>query len=157
MYLEGHGHKAIDHQLNSQGAVSPLGKGWDTDSINYILRNETYLGKRIYGKTKKIKQENGKYTFRSISREKWVFKENAHEAIIPQDLWDKVQATRNSRICLHQRFESDLELPLSKSSDLFSTTCFRQGPEGKQKRTMPQAVPRPRYMGRVPAGEHIGS
>ncbi len=94
MYLEGNGHKAIVHQLNSQGAVSPLGKGWDTGSINYILRNETYLGKRIYGKTKKIKQENGKYTFRGIPREKWVFKENAHEAIIPQDLWDKVQARR---------------------------------------------------------------
>ncbi len=94
LYVNGKGLKAIANILNQEGISSPQGKGWDTNCIRHILTNERYLGKQIYGKSRKIKQENGRHTSRACPRDSWVVKDNAHEAIISTEMWEGVSKRR---------------------------------------------------------------
>lgn len=112
MYINGMGYKSIAKTLTSEGILTPkarlkqlweeqgktytgpVGKEWNTASINHIIGNDFYIGtlrtnkysrKGINGITKKLAKE-----------EEFVF-EDFHEAIIPKALYYKAIEIHESR------------------------------------------------------------
>ncbi|MGN0824703.1 MAG: recombinase family protein [Candidatus Coproplasma sp.] len=67
---------------------------WSTRTVMWILTNPVYIGRLIQHKTTRISYKNHKIV--NVPENEWVVKENAHEPIISQELWDKVQTVNNS-------------------------------------------------------------
>lgn len=96
LYLSGLGYVAIFKRLNAEGYKTRSGGAWNYNSIEQIITNYDYTGNLILQKTfvddyitkhKKVnKGERQKYHI-----------EEAHEAIIPLEVWNKVQEIRRSR------------------------------------------------------------
>lgn len=96
LYLSGLGYVAIFKRLNAEGYKTRSGGAWTYNSIEQIITNYDYTGNLILQKTfvddyitKRTKINRGE-------RQKYHIEE-AHEAIIPIDVWNKVQAIRESR------------------------------------------------------------
>ena len=88
MFGEGESYSEIARELNRLRIPSPQGKLWRYQSIRGIIANEVYLGKMIQGKR--------------CSREPDVVTvENTHDAIITEDLFEKVQSQRK-KISFHR-------------------------------------------------------
>lgn len=86
MYAEGSkGYKELCRVLNAEKISSPKGGSWGADTVRSILVNRAYIGERIYG---------GKWA-RKVQEK--VIRSNAHEAIIPKDLFERVHAQMKSR------------------------------------------------------------
>lgn len=77
--------------LNERGVLSPSGGLWGTTSVHDILCNEAYLGRMIRGRVDRREHRDG--TCRNIERPRseWVIREHAHDAIVDNDLWVRVQ------------------------------------------------------------------
>jgi hypothetical protein len=90
-YANGDGSKRIILTLNQEGLPGPRGGSWDLGAVREILRNPVYRGARVYGRIKKVRTEKGTRSKRPQAAETWIAKEHAHPAIIPPDLWDRVQ------------------------------------------------------------------
>lgn len=100
-YLEGSSMDKIAAGLEADGILTGAGKTkWHTSTINKILRNEKYIGDALLQKTyttdfltKKRIKNNG------IVPQYYV--EDDHEAIIPKELFMKVQAELIRRRVVH--------------------------------------------------------
>ena len=59
---------------------------WNNKTVQVILNNSIYLGHTVYGKTcsKKIRGKDRAHR----PEDEWIVRENTHEAVISQDLWD---------------------------------------------------------------------
>jgi site-specific DNA recombinase len=68
----------LAREMRDEGVLAPSGKPFDKGALYHLMRNQTYLGKAVYRGT--------------------VY-DGEHEAIIGQDLWDKVHAilAKNAR------------------------------------------------------------
>ena len=114
LYLKGLGFTKIAHYLNDRNIPSPslykYRKGiklnvvssrsrdeikWNTNTIRKILTNEVYLGHLIQGKRTTVSYKNHKVI--NKSKDKWIRKENMHEAIIDKEVFDKVQMAIRER------------------------------------------------------------
>jgi DNA invertase Pin-like site-specific DNA recombinase len=71
-----------------QDKPSPKNNGWSIQTIETILQNEAYLGRLFYGRTS-LGQKRKKHP-----REEWVVCENAHEALVTQEVFETVQKLR---------------------------------------------------------------
>jgi len=102
--LSGINYHNIAQELNRRGIPSPgryrLEKGlakdkcfakalWRGEIIKTILFNEVYLGHMIQGRTQTVLWKGQGLTCQP--KDKWVVVKNTHEAIIDQDLFDRVQ------------------------------------------------------------------
>ena len=98
MMTNGQGRQAITHELDKLGVQTPNKNRnyWDSSTITTIIKNEVYLGHIIWGKINYIKQ-NGKYKRKKMPRDKWFIKENAHEPIVSQELWESANKAHTSR------------------------------------------------------------
>ena len=67
---------------------------WCQSTVLNILSNRTYLGKTIQHKTMSVSYKNHKLV--KVPESEQIIKENAHEAIISIDLWNKVQEINKS-------------------------------------------------------------
>ena len=112
LYAGGMGRTAIARLLNERGVPNPTeykrqsgirykrsgkqtGHLWKYPGIGDILANEMYIGNMVQGK-----YENPSYKSKHskpVPKERWYRVEGTHEAIIDQDLWDKVQQIRSER------------------------------------------------------------
>lgn len=119
LYIQGNGYRAIVQKLNSQGIPSPTlykqmcgskfynanvqnshNNGlWTVSTIYNMLRNETYCGVLVQGKSHDVSYKNHKR--KRVAEKDWIRVENTHEAIIDKDIWDKVQERlqNNIRVC----------------------------------------------------------
>ena len=101
-------HKIAD-RLNEEGIASPskycmekygiVGKRnnfglWSVCPINSILKNPTYLGHMAQQRYSSVSYKNHKRFMRDESE--WVVVKDTHEAIISQELWDKVREVEKS-------------------------------------------------------------
>lgn len=68
-------------------------KGWIPEVIRKMLTNEMYLGHMVQGKQQCLNANKGQPVY--LPRENWYIVENTHEAIVPKELWDTVQANIN--------------------------------------------------------------
>ncbi|WP_281869500.1 recombinase family protein [Brevibacillus parabrevis] len=75
LYDEGKGLKAIVNQVNREGYTTKRGKPFSVSTVRSILRNPVYIGKVRY----------------SSLEGQVVTSDGLHEAIIPLELWERVQ------------------------------------------------------------------
>ena len=62
---------------------------WHTAVLRTLLSNQAYIGNLVQHKSTTISYKNHKWQRRP--EEEWIIVENAHEAIISKELWDKVK------------------------------------------------------------------
>lgn len=103
MYAEGKGYGSISNTLNREGVFhTDKAPNWTRETISYILRNPSYVGKVRWGYRPEIK------TISSDGRKKKKFPvvsdapvyEGKHEPIISEELYEKVHniLLQNTRI-----------------------------------------------------------
>lgn len=101
-------HKIAD-ALNAEGVKNPsryclekygiVGRRdnvgmWSFCAVNSILQNPTYLGHMVQQRDSSISYKNHKRYTKDESE--WIIVRNTHEAIITQELWDKVREVEKS-------------------------------------------------------------
>ncbi len=89
--LRGNGLKEICRDLNNRG-ITNRGKRWHKAGIHYLLTNETYTGTCVWGRTSK-----GEVPADPVRVE------GAWEALVPRELFDKVQQALRERAPAVQR------------------------------------------------------
>lgn len=108
LYLTGYGYTGIAKYLNDKKIPCPslykYQKGiklnviskrprteikWNPHSIKTILTNELYIGNLVQGKRTTISYKNHKVI--NKPKDKWIRRENTHEAIIDEDIFNKVK------------------------------------------------------------------
>lgn len=105
MRMLGQSFRAIARALSDDGIPNPAthftrldGKKpdkrcspyWNSKTVMHILSDPTYLGKTVQHKTTRVSYKNHKVL--RVPESEYIIKENAHEAIVSRDIWDKVQA-----------------------------------------------------------------
>ena len=115
LYEKGLGYEAIAKYLNNKNILSPSSykksKGskinivskrdvrdikWSGNAIKSILINEVYTGKLIQGKRSTISYKNKKVIKKN--KDKWITAFDTHDAIISDDLFNKVMLIMNSKV-----------------------------------------------------------
>ncbi|MBE7135162.1 recombinase family protein [Bacillus paranthracis] len=98
LMYNGKGRQAIAAELDKLGIEPPVTKrgAWDASTITSIIKNEVYTGVIVWGKFKH-KKRNGKYTRHKVPEEKWIVYENAHEPIVPKELFDAANKAHSGR------------------------------------------------------------
>lgn len=93
LYNQKYGYKAIVSKLNESGARTKKGNLFALATIKGILSNPLYVGKIRYNYHKdwEKKRRRGK-------QDDYILVDGTHDAIVSQEVWDKVQArmSRNS-------------------------------------------------------------
>ena len=117
----GTGKTAIVRHLNEKGITTPIvymnAKGikkrplkdkekkiWTVTTIGDMLKNEIYLGKVIWNKSRRA--EVGSHKQIPIPREQWIIFENAHEPIVSQELFDEANAKAfrgSAKVNVHEK------------------------------------------------------
>jgi len=113
MYASGLGYIGIAKKLNEQGIQNPstykkmngsnfktnttkiTSQIWTDSTIYQIIRRQAYIGNLVQGITENISYKNQKRRKRSPNT--WYITENAHDAIIDMDTWNKVQEKLKSK------------------------------------------------------------
>lgn len=105
-YASGIGLVSICRRLNDSGIPAPRGKSWATSTIRYILGNQLYTGKLIYGKTtKNHRRGKGKdETVRLRNATPLAVHEGTVPAIIDASLFDQCRQTFADRAHYQERF-----------------------------------------------------
>jgi len=102
LYKSGKGYMAIVKYLNEKEIPSPYDykrqngsnfkmnrvvgtPRWHTDTIAKILKDETYIGNLVQGKTRHISYKNKKSV--RVPKEEWIIVKDTHEPIIDIDTW----------------------------------------------------------------------
>ncbi len=77
------------------GKAGPYSGLWSSERISEMLRNETYIGNMVQGRSVKISYKSKKCV--KQPRKDWIVVENTHEPIVDEDTFCKVQMMINSR------------------------------------------------------------
>ncbi len=64
---------------------------WAPKTVRWILSNPTYLGSTTQHKTTRVSYKNHKLV--RVPESEWIVTEHAHEPIVSEDIWERVQAT----------------------------------------------------------------
>ncbi len=92
LYASGKGLRAIANTINKQGYRTKKDNTFSTAAISEIISNPVYVGKVRFNR-----YENWSEKKRKGKSENVIIADGTHEAIISQDLWDKVQAIKKTR------------------------------------------------------------
>ena len=93
MYDGGMRPEEIARELNERRAKGL--RSWGRAQIMQILKRETYIGTEYYNKTSMVRDpETGRIEVKKHPRETWLVRHVSHLAIVPRELWDRVQARR---------------------------------------------------------------
>jgi DNA invertase Pin-like site-specific DNA recombinase/DNA-binding winged helix-turn-helix (wHTH) protein len=85
--------QVIAEELNREGLKFTDGRPWDKQVVFRILKNPSYTGCNIFGKTRRF---TGERPFR-VPHEQWVIKRGAFPALVDQNTFDRVQRAIQSR------------------------------------------------------------
>ena len=108
MALAGTSCRQIAVRLNEEGVLSPAAYAgltlschgpysgqWSSERITAMLKNETYIGNMVQGRTARISYKTQKCLRRQPQQ--WVVVEHTHEPLIDPETFRKVQLMVNSR------------------------------------------------------------
>ncbi len=99
LYAEGLGIRRITQELNKKGYKTREGKEFSKSTINSMLKNEKYKGVLARNKyTTGTVFVNKVTTPVRKSKDKWIIHEDAIPAIVSEELWNKCQKVRKSKI-----------------------------------------------------------
>lgn len=87
MYASGKGYKAIVNQINKEGCKTKLGNEFSVAQLRTILTNPVYIGKVRFN-VRRDWNEKRRYNVNPDP----IISEGIHEAIIEEELWNRVQA-----------------------------------------------------------------
>jgi site-specific DNA recombinase len=100
-YLEGGSLLKIARSLETDGIKNGVGSTkWHTSNLNQILRNEKYIGDALLQKTYTVDFLNKKRV-KNHGIVPQYYVENCHEAIIPREIFMRVQEELIRRRCIH--------------------------------------------------------
>lgn len=109
LYADGIGKIRIANILNEEGILCPseykMQTGlnyknsnkmektnyWTFSTIDKSLKNQMYHGDMVQGKTKRRMKGKAKY----LTKDNWIIVKNTHQAIIDDELWNRVQKALN--------------------------------------------------------------
>jgi DNA invertase Pin-like site-specific DNA recombinase len=86
LYAKGNGLKNIAMYLNKNEYKPRSGNIWSKNTIANILKNEVYIGWIVFNK-----RDKKTYGKQFKPKEEWIIIKNTHEAIISEELFNKVQ------------------------------------------------------------------
>lgn len=108
MALAGESCRAIAARLNAEGvpppavyAHLPVGRAgpytglWSSERVSEMLRNETYIGNMVQGRSVKISYKSKKCRRQAL--ENWVVVEGTHEPLVDAETFRRVQLLLGSR------------------------------------------------------------
>ena len=108
MALDGISCRKIAAKLNEEGVPTPAAYAglpvpnpgpytglWSSERISEMLKNETYIGNMVQGRTVKISYKSRKCL--KQDRENWVVVEGTHEPLVDNETFQKVRMLVNSR------------------------------------------------------------
>jgi DNA protecting protein DprA len=94
----------LARRLNERGVRGPGGKMWHKTTIQKLLDNPLYAGDMVWNRRHEgkyhavrggeIVAERNRAGLSYHTRDNWVIVSNAHEALVPRDLWDRVRRKR---------------------------------------------------------------
>lgn len=99
-YLSGAGSQTIAAELNAMGSVPRRKAQWSRTTVRGVLRNPTYAGKVVWNRVKHFRPgDHGidKHHVKWQPEGEWIVVDGAHEAIIPEDVWQRAQERRRER------------------------------------------------------------
>ena len=96
LYVDGNGAEAICQILNAKGIKPKESKKWGPTSIIKILSNRNYTGDLLLQKTYLNNHLSKKQVINRGELDRYLVKGN-HEAIISNELFDKVQKLKHQR------------------------------------------------------------
>ena len=103
------GADEIANRLNSMGLRTDLGHMFDGGRIRVMLQNPSYIGQTSWNKrVKKVRFIDGVKTIERVKNPNPIVVDNAHPAIIDQELWDRVQYM----FATHQKRPKNSDAPL---------------------------------------------
>ena len=88
------GCQTIAHRLNQLGSTPHRAAEWGRTSVMRILRNPTYDGKVVWDRVthiRKGRRGNQKHIAIYNPQEKWTITEGLHPALVPHELFERVQ------------------------------------------------------------------
>ena len=100
LYRNGDSINKIVKALNQEGVQTRNYKAnaWSVGTVSRIVNNEKYIGKWVWNKTGTRRDpRTGRQRKFDKPESEWVVKNDESLRIVPQDLWDEVQARRNER------------------------------------------------------------
>ncbi len=89
----GLGVKSITNRLNARGIPGPRSPHWNASSLNHLLGNRVYVGDLIWFKSKKSGRDGRART----DKDEWIVSENAHEALVEREVFERRQELAASR------------------------------------------------------------
>jgi site-specific DNA recombinase len=113
--------KSIVRMLNERGTPPPQKRAdrpfanWCPTAIRAMLRNEIYIGKRIWNRTKFVKVPGtNKRTSRLRPRTEWKEQDVPELRIIPDDLWIRVREAQERRL---RKYAAGGQKPVSRAAN----------------------------------------
>jgi DNA invertase Pin-like site-specific DNA recombinase len=94
---DGVGSATIVDRLNREGVPGTQGRRWNQSPVSWMLRNERYLGRQIWGQ-RSVEREpsTGRSIQRLRPRHEWKIVERPELRIISDELWARVQSTKQA-------------------------------------------------------------
>ncbi|MBE6153223.1 MAG: recombinase family protein [Firmicutes bacterium] len=113
LVLKGYSKQEIAKELNNNHIITPSTylkeklnyncvvkcNKWNSSMLDYILKNESYMGNLVQGKTTRISHKV--HNVVRVSEDEWIKCDNHHEPIIDEEVYRQVQSilyNRNSKI-----------------------------------------------------------
>lgn len=121
-YANGASLHEIIHELQSMNIPSPSGMPeWNDACIRKMLRNEHYIGKIAFMKRpeKIVIEEGQKVKKRAYLKDGYLVADGKHDAIISQELWDRVHAVIGS----HPPVKGDRQMANPFAGLIFCGKC----------------------------------
>lgn len=116
MYLQGYSTHSIAVKFNEMGLTTRKGGIFKGKGIWQLLMNDKYIGVQTYGKKEWYKDGDGKVYCKDRPQEEWVVYQDAHEPLIDEETFNKVQALleKNRRVPAGERNHTHLLTGLVK-------------------------------------------
>ena len=144
-YLQGNGFKKLASKLNEKGVQAPRSDSWAPSAIREMLRNHSYLGWYCLGKTSRVKGADGRKRYVDNPMDQWRIYKNAHEPIVTEDLFNKVQE-RMAKVS--KKYKKDISRAKAEHSSYLLTGLIKCGECGANftvQSTKAKAGEPPRY------------
>lgn len=107
MAVGGHTFRSIAQALTTERVLSPgaykglagCGTAWHSNTVAKIIRTPEYLGKVVYGRTRKVSYKSSKVV--KNPEEQRIIVEGTHEPLVDSEIWNLANeiANRNKKSC----------------------------------------------------------
>jgi DNA invertase Pin-like site-specific DNA recombinase len=95
-YADGIGSLLLARELNAQRIASPRPSGWHQTGIRAMLKNPLYRGEVVWGKLRGVVRK-GRKRNEARPEAEWIRIDAPELRIVPEELWQRVQAMRDAK------------------------------------------------------------